>query len=123
MLSSGRTPIVWPRMGKKHEIKLGRNQGYRDFEKKCRWFVEHIQTYIQCCTWHLEGINARIKVRESATSNSWKARAVPFALRPKEDKELNHLEEAGILSKLEHSEWATSIVPIPKRDCSVNQEY
>lgn len=94
MLYVREDPIVWPRMGKKHEIKLGRNQGYRDFEKRCRWFVEHIQTYIQCCTWHLEEINARIKIRESATSNFWKARAVPFALWPKVDKELNHLVEA-----------------------------
>lgn len=67
----------------------------------------------------LEGINARIKVRESATPKFCKARAVPFALRPKVDKELDRLVEAGILSKVEHSEWATPIVPIPKKDGSV----
>lgn len=26
-----RTPMVWPRMVKKHEVKLGRNEGCRDF--------------------------------------------------------------------------------------------
>lgn len=67
----------------------------------------------------LEGINARIKVRESATPTFCKARAVPFALRPKVDKELDRLVEAGILSRVEHSEWATPIVPIPKKDGSV----
>lgn len=52
----------------------------------------------------LERINARIKVRESATPKFRKACAVLLALRPKVDKKLDRLVEAGILSKVEQSE-------------------
>lgn len=67
----------------------------------------------------LERINARIKVRESATQKFRKACAVLFALRPKVDKKLDRLMEAGILSKVEQSEWATPIATIPKKNGSV----
>lgn len=54
----------------------------------------------------LEGINARIKVRESATPKfcNLKARTIPFALRPKVDKKLDRLVKIRIHSKVEHSE-------------------
>lgn len=52
----------------------------------------------------LERINARIKVRESATPKFRKACAVLLALRPKVDKKFDRLVEAGILSKVEQSE-------------------
>ncbi|XP_033733598.1 uncharacterized protein K02A2.6-like [Pecten maximus] len=67
----------------------------------------------------LKDITARIKVKEGANPKFCKARTVPFALKEKVDAELNRLVEAGILTKVEHSEWATPIVPIPKRDGSV----
>lgn len=67
----------------------------------------------------LERINARIKVRESATPKFRKACAVLLALRHKVDKKLDRLVEAGILSKVEQSEWATPIATIPKKDGSV----
>ena len=34
-------------------------------------------------------------------------------------KELDRLEEEGILCRVDHSEWAAPIVPVPKRDWSI----
>ena len=48
-----------------------------------------------------------------------KARQVPYSLRPKVDEELKRLQGEGILSKVEWSDWATPIVPVPKQDGSV----
>ena len=44
---------------------------------------------------------------------------MPYALRPKVEEELRRLQNEGILTKVEWSEWGTPIVPIPKKDRSV----
>ena len=67
----------------------------------------------------LKHISARINVPEEATPKFCKARSVPYAMRPQVDKELDRLVNTGILRKVEHSEWAMPIVPIPKKDGTV----
>ena len=44
---------------------------------------------------------------------------MPYASRPKVEEELRRLQNKGILTKVEWSEWATPIVPVPKKDGSV----
>ena len=44
---------------------------------------------------------------------------MPFALRAKVDKELERLDEAGVIWPVQFSEWAAPIVPVLKRDGSV----
>ena len=44
---------------------------------------------------------------------------MPYALKPKVEEELRRLQNEGILTKVEWSEWATPIVPVPKKDVSV----
>ena len=44
---------------------------------------------------------------------------MPYALRPKVEEELKRLQNEGILTKVEWSDWATPIEPIPKKDGSV----
>ena len=44
---------------------------------------------------------------------------MPYALKPKVEEELRRLQNESILTKVEWSEWATPIVPVPKRDGSV----
>jgi len=34
------------------------------------------------------------------------------------EEELRRLQNEGIFTKVEWSEWATPIVPVPKKDCS-----
>ena len=66
-----------------------------------------------------KGHKADLKVEEGCRPSFHKPRQVPYALRPKVEAELRRLEEDGILSKVEYSEWATPIVPVVKRNGSV----
>ena len=67
----------------------------------------------------LKGHKADLKVEEGCQPSFHKPRQVPYALRPRVEAELTRLEEDGILSKVEYSEWATPIVPVVKRNGSV----
>ena len=62
---------------------------------------------------------AKLTLKEDGQAHFHKARAVPYALRPKVEEELRRLQNEGILSKVEWSEWGTPIVPVPKKDGSV----
>ncbi len=59
---------------------------------------------------------ADLIVKENCRPRYCNARQVPYALLPKEEVELTRLEKEGILNKVEHSEWATLIVPLVKRN-------
>ena len=61
----------------------------------------------------------RITLKEGSQPCFCKARQVPYSLKPKVEEELRRLQSEGILSKAEWSDWATPIVPVPKRDGSV----
>jgi hypothetical protein len=67
----------------------------------------------------LKGHQADLKLKENCQTRYCKARQVPYALRPKVEAELTRLEKEGILNKVEHSEWASPIVPVVKRNGSV----
>ncbi|CAB4019155.1 uncharacterized protein K02A2.6-like [Paramuricea clavata] len=62
---------------------------------------------------------ARITLKEGSQPQFRKARQVPYSLRPKVEEKLKRLQSEGILSKVEWSDWATPIVPVPKQDGSV----
>lgn len=55
----------------------------------------------------ITGIQARLTMKSNATPVFLKARPVPFKLIPLLEKELDELVQAGILTKVENSEWAT----------------
>ena len=61
----------------------------------------------------------RLTLKEDSQAHFCKAHAVPYALRPKVEEELRRLQNEGILTKVEWSDWATPIVPVPKKDVSV----
>jgi len=48
-----------------------------------------------------------------------RSRQVPFQLRNKVENELDRMEQAGILKRVEASSWATPIVPVLKGDGSM----
>ena len=62
---------------------------------------------------------AKITLQEGSQPQFRKARQVPYSLRPQVEEELKRLQSEGILSKVEWSDWATPIVPVPKHDGSV----
>ena len=67
----------------------------------------------------LNGIIGHLELKEGAVPKFLKARPLPYALRPAVEAEINRLEAAGILKKVEHSTWATPIVPVVKANGSV----
>jgi hypothetical protein len=62
---------------------------------------------------------ATLSIKPQSTPTFIKARPIPFAMRSKEEKELEKLERDGIISKIEMSDWASPIVPVLKKDGSV----
>ncbi|GBO02097.1 hypothetical protein AVEN_229314-1 [Araneus ventricosus] len=48
-----------------------------------------------------------------------RVRTVPFALKGRVENEIDRLEKEGIIEKVEHSEWATPVVPVVKPDGSI----
>lgn len=64
----------------------------------------------------VKGFTAKLVLRDDATPKFCKARFVPYSLRPKVEAEIDRLQDTGILTKVDRSEWATPIVPIVKKD-------
>ena len=62
--------------------------------------------------------HAKLKIRPNSVPKFFKPRPLPFAIKDNITSELDKLEEAGIIEKVSHSDWATPIVAVPKRDGS-----
>ncbi len=67
----------------------------------------------------IKGFKAQIHVKSDTSPRFFKPRPVPYSLRESVEKELNRLETAGVVKKVERSEWASPIVVVPKADGSV----
>ena len=66
-------------------------------------------------------IKAHLTLKPNAQPQFCRPRSVPFAIEEKVGKELDHLdEEAAVLRKVNHAEWAAPIVPVPKSRCYPN---
>lgn len=64
----------------------------------------------------IQHLHAHLKVKEGAKPVFHRPRPVPFAIKGAIEKELDRLEEEGIVEKVSRSEWAAPIVPVPKGD-------
>ena len=62
----------------------------------------------------MKDYTATLTVKDSAGPKFHRPRLVPFAVREAVSKELDRLEKLKILEKVEHSQWAAPIVPVPK---------
>lgn len=58
----------------------------------------------------------KLTLKPGSKPSFFRARTVPFSLRSKVEKELNRLVETGVLVAVEHSEYASPIVPILKKN-------
>ena len=67
----------------------------------------------------VKGVQATLTLKENAQPKFCKARPVPYALKEKVEKELERHENEGIIQKVDHSDWATSMVAVPKGDNTV----
>ena len=59
---------------------------------------------------------AKLKVRPGTTPVFHRPRPIPFAVKDAVDRELDRLQQAGIVEKVTLSDWAAPIVVVPKGD-------
>lgn len=64
---------------------------------------------------HVKGIKAKLKLKRDSQPKFMKARTVPFAMKEMIENELESLVKKGVVTPVNHSEWATPIVPIPNQ--------
>ena len=81
--------------------------------------LKHYDEVFQDEVGTMKNIKAKLKLKENATPKFHRPRTVPFALKEAVEQELNRLEEKGILQKVNYSDWAAPIVPVPKKDGKV----
>lgn len=67
----------------------------------------------------LEGPPAHLYVKEGTVTKFSKARSLPYAMRGKVSIELDRVLESGVISPVPHAEWATPVVPVLKKDASI----
>ena len=67
----------------------------------------------------IKGEQATLHINPEVKPRFYKPRSLPHAMRSKVEDELNRLETDGIIVPVQHSDWATPIVPVLKRDGSV----
>ena len=65
---------------------------------------------------HILPYKAKFHEKPDSQSKFHKARPVPFAIRDTVGEELDQLEAEGVIEKVNHSEWASPIVAVPKKD-------
>ena len=61
----------------------------------------------------------KLTVREDAVPKFYKPRSVPYAIRGAIEKDLEQLESLGVIEKINYSDWAAPIVPVPKANGSI----
>ena len=66
-----------------------------------------------------KGKKFSVQVDESVKPVYCKPRMIPYALRTKVEKELERLQQEGVISPVTHSSWAAPIVPVLKADNSI----
>ena len=67
----------------------------------------------------LKGMKAKVNLKEGAIPVFCQSRSVPFAMKAKVEEEIERLENQGIITPTNWSEWATPVVAIPKADGTV----
>ncbi|CAG9104794.1 unnamed protein product [Plutella xylostella] len=58
----------------------------------------------------------KLQLKEDAKPVFFKSRPVAFALKEKIDTEINRLLQAGVIESVDHSEYASPVVPVLKED-------
>ncbi|XP_015241327.1 PREDICTED: uncharacterized protein K02A2.6-like [Cyprinodon variegatus] len=109
-----RCPIIWTRLVEALPTQLERNKIHEgSVEERLKQIIEEHAPVFKEGICNLKNIRAQIILADDAKPRFHKARPVPYAIWLKVEAELQHLEEQGILTKVEWSDWA--IVSVSKK--------
>ena len=86
---------------------------------KLEWLLDQYGEVFQLGLGTMTQIKAQLSLQPDTRPLFHRPHSVPFSIRDKVGKELDRLEELGVLRRLDFSEWAALIVPVPKRDESI----
>ena len=64
----------------------------------------------------VKNYKVQLQLKEGSRPVTQKARAVPFAIKGKLEKELENMVRQGILTKVKDSPWGTPVMPVKKGD-------
>lgn len=67
----------------------------------------------------IKGVTAKLVVDPTATPKFSKARYLPYAMKGKEETEIDRIVSTGILKPVQLSDWAAPVVPVLKQDGSL----
>lgn len=67
----------------------------------------------------VKGALAKIQLRPEVVPKFCKAQPILYALRDRVKKELDRMQQAGIIEPAQTAEWAAPIVPVVKSDGSI----
>lgn len=67
----------------------------------------------------IKGVQVHVKVKEEATPVFFRARPIPYALRPRVEQALDRAVRDGTLVHLESSDWSSPTVNVEKRDGTI----
>ena len=90
-----------------------------NIKEKVTQVLQNFSTVFQEHLGSVTGIQANLILKDDAKPVFTKARPLSYAMRPKVEKELDRLEQEGVIFKVPTSDCAKSIVPIVKRSGDV----
>jgi len=67
----------------------------------------------------VQGVQVHLEVDPTVQPRFHKPRSVPYAIKGAIEQDLERLERNGIIEKVQYSDWAAPIVPVPKSDGSI----
>ena len=93
------------------------NEG--DTKHKLQEMLKKFESLFRPGIGQLKGYKAKLHMKPGGCPKFFKHRPMPYSIGEKVSEDIDRLVHGCILSPVSHSEWATPIVPICKRDGSV----
>ena len=94
-------------------IKHTRNS---DYQNELELLLEKYKPIFSDTLGTMKNFSAHLEMTENAKPKFFRPRPVPFALKDRIEQELDSLESANIITKVNFSNWAAPIVVVPKKD-------